>query len=291
MIRATRSGFYDLAQNAAARQNSELRSVQEKAITGLAINRPSDDPDALSEVHRLRAAAGNQDVYTENSNRAADILNTTDQALSTASNAMLKAREIAVQAANGTYNDVDRKNLADVVGALRTTLINAANTEYDGHYLFGGTAYDQIAFDDTGTYQGTADAPMIEIGPGQYVHGGAVGSDVFQGAADAFQTLSDLQTALETNDITGVRNSLTNIDLASDQITATRVSLGAESATADDALTLSTALRDVLAGRLGELVNADPVETYTDLTQLQTTYQSTLQVTASVGSKTLFDML
>lgn len=291
MIRATRSGFFDLAQQAAARQASELRIVQEKAITGLAINRPSDDPDALSEVHRLRAAAGDQDVYTDNSNRAIDVLNATDQALSTSANVMLQAREIALQAANGTYSDSDRQHLSDVVSALRTTLLDAANTSYDGHYLFAGTGYDQAAFDDTGAYLGTADAPMIEIGPGQYVHGGSVGSDVFQGAVDAFQTLTDLEAALDANDPDAVRATLDNIDLASEQITSTRVALGAESATADDAMTLSTSLRDVLAGRLGELVNADPVETYTDLSQLQTTYQSTLQVTANVGSKTLFDLL
>lgn len=291
MIRATRAGFFALAQRGAARQASELRVVQERAISGLAINRPSDNPDALSEVHRLRAASADQDVYTDNANRANDVLNATDQALSTAGNVMLQAREVALQAANGTYNATDRQQLADVVSALRTTLLDAANTAYDGHYLFGGTAYDQQAFDDDGSYLGTPDAPMIEVGPGQFVHGGAVGSDVFQGAADAFQTLSDLQAALEANDPTAVSDTIADIDLANDQITATRVSLGAEAATAEDAMTLSEALKGVLSGRLAELVNADPVETYLQLSQLQTAYESTLQVTANVSTTTLFDLI
>lgn len=292
MIRATQAGFYGMMTAQSGRQMSQLRAVQERAITGLAINHASDAPSQLAEVHRLRAATADQQMYGENASRATGILDAMDTALDSSTSILRRAREIAVEMANETNSGDERAEVAGEVSALRDSLVNMANSSYDGRYLFAGTAYASLAFDDTGTYLGNTLTPTIDVGPSQDVDAGADGSAIFQGGGtDAFQVLADLQTALETNDTAAILTAMDGIDAASANVIDSRVRLGASAASADDAASVSSALEAMLSTRLGELTEADPATTYTDLTTLQDSYQATLKVAAQVGTTDLFDLL
>ena len=172
---------------------------------------------------------------------------------------------------------------------MKTSLVSAANTDFAGRYLFGGTGYDAEPFDSAGTYSGTSDAPSTQVGNATWVDNGAVGSDVF--SASTFQAFDDLSTALTNNDTVGITDALAALDTAIESMTSARVRLGASFTTAQDAQDVSASLSDMLSSRESTLAGADPVETYMKLSQLQTAYDTTLQVAASAHSKTLFDFL
>lgn len=291
MIRATRLGLFDLLRHTSQNQMSALRKAQEQAVTGLKVNRPSDEPRVLSELHRVDAAVRDQEVYESNAGAADGMLAIVDGALASVSDLLVRAREIAVAMAGDTVGADNRAAAAVEVRGLYAALVDAANTDVDGHFVFSGTAWDTPAFADDGTYQGNADEPTVRVGDDRWVTEGFDGSAVFQGTVDVFATLDGLATALETNDPTGVSTALGDLDVATDQVSMWRSRTGTEMKLAEDAIEITGSLQVVFGDRLAALVQVDPAEAYMHLTQLQDAYQATLQVAASTTSRTLLDML
>ena len=289
MIRTTRSSFYSVISRSTTGLSAQLRKVEEQSVTGLSINRPSDAPDRLAEVHRLRAAGQDQAVWGKNAASAVGLLDAMDSALGSATDLLASVREIAVATASETYSADDRANQATAVDALKEALVGTANSDFGGRYLFGGTAYSSAPFDDTGAYSGSTEVPSTQVGSTTWVDNGAVGSEVFTDST--FRALDDLSTALTNNDTDGITAALTALDSALDSVSDARVRLGASFTTAEDAEDVSASLTDLLNTRQSDLAGADPVETYMKLSELQTAYDTTLQVAASAHAKTLFDFL
>lgn len=291
MIRAVRTGLYDLASTASARQQAQLRKVQEQAMTGLAINRPSDAPERLGEVHRLRAAQSDQIQWGANAERADELLSALDLALSDTTDILRDAREFVVGMMSETIGSQTRADQAQRAGQIRDALLQMSNTSFSGRYLFAGSDYGAEAFDSTGAYVGSTDVPEVEVGASTSVEVGVDGSTVFKGSVDMFALFDDLATALTADDTAGLGAVLDGLDEALRNVVNTRVRLGGEAILAEDAIETTAGVEEMLTGRVEQLVNADQAETYMDLASLQASYQATLQVVAKGTSNSLFDML
>ena len=117
------------------------------------------------------------------------------------------------------------------------------------------------------------------------------GSDVFQGTVDAFVVLEDLENALNANDPAATFGLIDDLEDATEQAVDWREIVGHNYATTDDAKAIAISLSAVLQSELGDIVNSDPIETYTRLNELRQNYQSAMQVGASSVSATLFGFL
>lgn len=291
MIRAVRTGLYDLAGSASARQQASLRKVQEKAMTGVEINRPSDAPERLGEVHRLRAAQADQAQWGANAERSDELLSALDLALSDTTDILRDARDFVVNMMSETVGPQTRADQAQRAGQIRDALLQMANTSFSGRYLFAGADYGTEAFDATGTYVGSTDVPEVEVGPSTSVEVGVDGSTVFQGSSDVFTVFNDLATALTANDTAGIGTVLDSLDGVIRDVVNTRVRLGGEAVMAEDAIDTTSGVQEMLSSRVEQLVNADQASTYMELASLQSSYQATLQVVAKGASSSLFDLL
>jgi len=291
LIRATRFGLFELLRDRARVQQSDLRAAQERALTGLRINRPSDAPTALSEVHRLDATVRSQQVFAGNAGGAGDLLAVADSALSSVADILVRAREIAVAMAGDTVGGDSRAVAAVEVRGLYEALRDAANTEFGGRYLFSGTAWDTAPFDDTGVYQGNTDEPAVQVGGDHWVTNGFDGSAVFAGTVDIFAALDTLATALESDDPDSVSSALGDLDAGTDQISSWRARVGTEQVLAEDAQAVAENLSSILSERLADLAEADPTETYLEISELQGAYEATLRLASTSTRQTLFDLL
>ena len=90
--------------------------------------------------------------------------------------------------------------MAEEVGNLKERVTNLANTEFNGRYVFSGTAYDTPPFDSTYTYAGTTTEVSIDVSVSAKAEVGFDGSDVFQGSVDVFTAIDNLITGLNTDD-------------------------------------------------------------------------------------------
>jgi len=123
----------------------------------------------------------------ENSNLAQETLDTGAASLEEASSIMQRLRELAVQGANGTLSDGDRKSLAGEVDQILNQMISVANAQRGDRFLFGGTVTDQPPFSlvdgpngSTVVYHGNLQTLSVDVAPGVETALNIPGSEIFQ---------------------------------------------------------------------------------------------------------------
>lgn len=89
-----------IAQRNLQRSNNDLQIHLQRLSTGLAITRGADDPSGLIVSERLRSEIAGVRQAIDNSERAANVIATTDSALEEIASLLNSMRSLAVEAAN-----------------------------------------------------------------------------------------------------------------------------------------------------------------------------------------------
>jgi len=120
------------------RNQTELSRLQLQVSSGKQYSLASQSPvnNALAMYHKTEIAEGGQ--YTKNISRTEEWLDNTDSSLTTLETALQRARELAVQGANDTLVQADRDAIAQEIDELLQHVIDIANTDVGGEYIFGG---------------------------------------------------------------------------------------------------------------------------------------------------------
>lgn len=129
-------------------QNSINRTalIQEQISTGKTINRPSDSPNQISRVMAVNATIIGNEQYVRNIDDGLSYLNQCDSALNTVGEALRDSKALALQGANGTLSNDDRKVIAEQIDKQIDTLVNLGNSSLGGKYLFAGRKNGQPPF-------------------------------------------------------------------------------------------------------------------------------------------------
>ena len=106
------------ATNANNKAATALTNSIERLSTGKRINSARDDAAGLSIAAAFTAQIRGRSQAIRNANDGIALLQTADGAASELSNLYQRARELAVQAASGTYSDNDRANLFTEVAQI-----------------------------------------------------------------------------------------------------------------------------------------------------------------------------
>ena len=88
-----------------------LGKAIQRLSSGLRINSAADDAAGLAISDRFTTQINGFNQAVRNANDGISMLQTADGALSTVSQALQRVRELAVQAANATNSDADKKAL------------------------------------------------------------------------------------------------------------------------------------------------------------------------------------
>ena len=284
--RTTHHGLSRILQRNNQRLSQEIRTAEQQAITGLRINRPSDGPGEMARALTLQGIVEDQSTYKSNATQAIGLLSTAEQALDTATDVVDRAKELALAGANGSWNESDRESMAAEIENLYSQLVSVANTRHGSRYVFSGRAYDTEAFDSTGSYGGGGDEPQVQVSDNQWASVGFDGSEVFQGEVDIFAVLSDLQTALESNDADAVADTLGDLDTAHNQVVGWRETVGHSYDIVEDAEVAAGNVEALVGTELSDLVGVDEMEVYTRLAELRSAYEAASRVagTSTLGS-------
>jgi flagellin len=131
-----------MAMNAARNLNSaygDLSDSVRKLSSGLRITEAADDSAGLAirELMRADIAANLQGV--RNANDAISLIQTADGALSVIDEKLIRMKELAEQAASGTYNSEQRMIIDSEYQAMASEITRIANgTDFNGIYLLNG---------------------------------------------------------------------------------------------------------------------------------------------------------
>ena len=131
----TNYGSLFASRSAGAAQKT-MNSAMEKLSSGLRINNAKDDAAGQGIATRLTAQIQGLDMASRNASNAQSMIDTAEAAHQEVHSMLLRMREIAVQAANGTLEASDRTALNEEIGALETEITAIAdNTTFAGKNL------------------------------------------------------------------------------------------------------------------------------------------------------------
>ncbi|MED4359558.1 flagellin, partial [Geobacillus stearothermophilus] len=111
----------------------------EKLSSGLRINRAGDDAAGLAISEKMRGQIRGLEQASRNSQDAISLIQTAEGALNETHSILQRMRELAVQAANDTNTDDDRKELQKEINELVDEIDRIADqTEFNTQKLLDG---------------------------------------------------------------------------------------------------------------------------------------------------------
>lgn len=132
------------AINANNKMNINVSGTQkatEKLSSGYQINRAGDNAAGLAISEKMRSQIRGLSQATKNANDGISLIQTAEGGLNETHSILQRMRELAVQSANGTYqDDTDREAIQLEVDALKSEIDRiASSTEYNGMKLLDGS--------------------------------------------------------------------------------------------------------------------------------------------------------
>lgn len=279
----------------------KMQETQEKLSSGKQINRPSDDPSGTRKVLGLRTEELQVQQFLDNTATAKEQMSLTSNALESIDELFAKIKELTVQANNDTLGQAERETIANELDELTESVLQYANTENNGRYIFSGTKTLTAAFtatrDSSGnilsvSYNGNNEEIKYQIGPNSFIQVNLPGGKLFQDNK-TFSTLISLRDALKatTFDSSAFSNLRNTLETATDALSTEITKNGAKA----NRLDLTTYSLESSQTALKELISntedADVATLIMDLKHQESVLQSSLKTGAMVIQQTLLDFL
>lgn len=293
-------------QRAVSARSRALSRLQIAIASGVQYNRRSDNPSATSAASALERSAAANTQWQANVDHVLGWTRVTEGRLTEIVDLMHRADELAVQAGDGTATAADRLRIANEVDAILESLVTVSNARYQGVYLFGGTYSDQPPIQVTRDASGiiTAIAPAVPDIPERTAQ---VDDDTVWGygataAGDGgvfLDTVSgnDLfQSVLHVRDTLAAGNVLSDagkqdVEAGRDHAIARLVGIGIDQQRYESLANRHDLAEVDLTDRLSDVRDLDLARALTELSQLEATYQASLQMAARMNQLKFSDFI
>ena len=179
-------------------------AAMEKISSGKKINSAKDNPLKIEQSENFRMQIRALEMANKNLQDSTSMIQVADTAMGTISEALIRMKELTVQAANETTNEADRKIIQDEIDVLRSHIDDTAkNTEFNGNKLLvNGNVTDNSKPDYVEMQIGANVGDSIGI-PFFNVSSETLGIDKLDVVNDATKALNFIDEALK--DVNGCR--------------------------------------------------------------------------------------
>jgi flagellar hook-associated protein 3 FlgL len=270
--------------------------------------KPSDDPVGAQRAVLTRSELSANEQYQTNVAQARGWLNTTDDAMTSITELLHRARELTVQGASDATGPDARKNIALEIDQIVSAVKQAANASYGGVHVFGGSdttspPYDTNTIPPVDTYSGNTRVVAREVGPGVALQVNTIPDDgsatplLGSGGGDTglIDTLRTISAHLKGGTVADA-NALRGVDLAAlegnlESVNEARANLGATMNRVEAAAARLTATEEAATKLLSDTEDVDIAEATLELSTQQTIYEAALRSGASIIQPSLLDFL
>lgn len=287
-IRISTPMLYGSATRGLFRNLERVYKAQEALTTQKKIQRPGDDPAVFRRIETYKGTKRAFEQYQRNISFAQQYLAEAETSVSGVANLLTRARELAVQGANGTVDAQSLSGLASEVGNIREQVLSLANAQWTGgketggRYLFSGYRSETAAFSQDGSYQGDSGAFAIDVAPGERMTIGLVGGAIFQADADVLAVLDELRQGLESADTDRISGLLDDLDRSILQVSRAQAEIGARMNRLDQTYTRLEDNLSYLENFVSSAEDLDIVEAASRLTKYQAALQATILASRSI---------
>lgn len=179
------------------RNQQSVATLQEILSTGRKFRLPEQNPISYVESLNLRQELAENRRYQRNLTLSRAGMDLTESTLSTVNDSMQRARQLALQGANGSLSAGSRGAVADEIEQILSTVIQQANANFEGRFIFSGDKTLTTPFErfvggdglDAVAYRGDFGDRLIEINQGDFLAANLTGPDVF------FTSLNEIKAA------------------------------------------------------------------------------------------------
>lgn len=291
----------NLNRNARSMNNTQLQ-----LSTGRKVNKPSDDPVAMTYSLRYRTELNANDQYRNNVDSALSWLDYNDTAVGQVGDIIKRLKDLTIQASNSTNPQEALTGIQTEVEQLKEQLIDIGNSKLNGKYIFNGQTYDKKPYDfpkNANHHSDTSEADKVKTDPGtvNFIVGESVqlpisvtGDSIFGASGDddhLFVMIDRLTGALSTSDFDTISAQLDKLDTRMDKVLTVRAEIGAK-----------TNRVELMAGRLEDMgINLTDLQSKAedaDYEKLiiqskiqESIYNASLSVGAKIISTSLVDFM
>jgi flagellar hook-associated protein 3 FlgL len=247
----------------------------------------SDDPAAAAQIAQIGRQQSSNAVYASNVTNAQATTSLVDTSLSNIQTALQQAKELMLQASNGTLTADQRSSAITQLTGIRQTLQTAATaTDAGGNPLYAQGAATQIPIAD-GVTIAAGDSYDDVFGNVSLSNGGTSSLDTILGNA-----ITSLQgDSSGTLNQTDVNSAMSALDDASTHISNAQSDLGVRETRLNTAAdNLATDKTNLTTSR-SALEDTDVTEAYTDMQQKMTALSAAQAMLAQVNKNSLFSLL
>ncbi|MED1740749.1 flagellar hook-associated protein FlgL [Bacillus swezeyi] len=281
----------------------KLDNLQSQISSGKKITKASDDPVVAMKSLKYNTQLSQVKQYQSNTSQAFTWLENTETNITEGIDVMAKVRELTVKAQNNTNGEEELEAIGVEIGQLKDQLIQIANAQVNGRYLFNGTNSDVVPIvknaDGSYTYNfenyTNASDVNINVSPNASLKVNANPISAFGGQSasgqNVFEMLNSLETALNSGSLDGMDDLLADIDQFTEQMSAERSDIGARYNRLELINTRLSAQEETSTKVLSDNEDVELEKVITDFITQQSVHRAALSVNAKIVQPTLIDFL
>ena len=280
----------------------QLATTQQQLSTGKRINQPSDDPYGASLAIQLKNDLQGLSNYNNAVTDGTAWTSAADTSLTNVMSMLQRAQELTVQASNGDESPTDLSSTADEIDQLADAIKQEANTQYNGQYVFSGTATGTQPYSNaTGdVFQGNTAAVTRQIGPGSTLQvnvdiSSLLGSGTSANDGKLLNTLRTIAADMRSGNSSGVAdlssNQLTNLQNSLNSLEQLQANVGAAQNRLSMAQTRIQGLQNSDTAALSNDEDVDMAKAVTTFSSEQAAFTAALKAGANIVQSSLMDFL
>lgn len=289
-----------------SRVQSQIDTATRQISSGLKISQPSDSPDQLEALMRVRADLDRNAQVTNNLSVVKTETDSAEKALETGTQLMDRVTSLALEGANTTETASARQSIGQEVTSILQEMVGLSQTAVQGRYVFSGDQEQSASYQLDLTAPTGVDRLITPVATRQITDATGVSFTVARTAQDIFDhrnaddsiatdnvfaAVNALRVSLQANDQTGIANALNSLHTASDYLNTQLSFYGSVQSRIQDAQDYSSQYQVQLQTDLSQIQDADITQASIALAQGNTQLNASLAAEAKQPRTSLFDFL
>jgi flagellar hook-associated protein 3 FlgL len=283
------------------RIQSRIDRATAQVSSGLRVTSASDAPDEIGPLLQSRAELALTEQTKANLSRVKGEVDSAEGALRSVIQLTERARVLGTQGQTGTQTAVTRETIAAELQGIFRQIVGAANSNYDGRYLFAGNndqtepyTFDLTQPDGVTPYAGTAATRNVPDANGVLIPIARSGQEIFSSPVpgkNLFAAINSLRVALLANDEAALSTANENLSSALNHVNVQLTRYGHTQNDIATATEVATKRSLDLKSKISAIQDTDLADAILELQTGQTARQAALQTKGQEDRRTLFDFL
>jgi flagellar hook-associated protein 3 FlgL len=287
------------------RIEQSLADATNEISSGKRVNVAADDPDQIQSLLQLETDGKQNTQIESNLDSASADADSADTALGSAIQLMDTAVSLATQGATATTDASGRQDIAQEIAGIQAQMVSISQTQVQGRYIFSGDEPNSPTYqlDLTATTGSAAtngvdllsEAPatrQVEDPEGGTFTASETAQQIFDApGASVFAALNSLRLNLLANNQTGIGDSLSALQTASDHLNTMEAFYGNVEDRISNSNAFASQYDTQLQTAISNIQDADVAQAATQLTQENTALQAAFQAEGKMPTTSLFNYL